>query len=136
MDYSQLKTKYVAKKESFKEMLEDLELKKRQTEAEIQQLENDYAGILASMGLKEGGKVEVNFPEDDMSEFSAIDKNIPVQGYIENIQVFPYGNVEIHVSLPGQRGQRLKQIKLRRLYTGVKAEWVTILSDDHVFGEN
>lgn len=127
MDYSQFKTKYKSKKEGFDKKLESLELEKRETELAIQQLENDYAKILASMGLKEGAKVKVRFPDEGT-----------ISGYIHLIKIFDSGNVELFVSLPSITGKRLKRVTpySNSYYTGIKPEWVTILPDDYNFGAN
>lgn len=133
MDYSILRSKYVSETNACADTLGRLEEEKYQVIARLAELDDDYCTELEKLGIKEGGKVEVKFPEDDMSKFSAIDETIPIQGYIEEIRMFSNGNIELQVSLPGQRGQRLKRVK--DFYTGVKLEWVTVLPDNYNFGE-
>jgi hypothetical protein len=124
MDYSILKAEYVSAINACDKTLERLEEEKYQVIARMAELDHDYDTKLENLGLRKGGKVEVRFPnETDL-----------IRGYIEEVKVFSNGNVELQVHLPGQRGQRLK--KAKDFYTGVKAEWVTILPDDYIFGAN
>jgi len=141
MDYSILKAKYVSEINACDKTLERLEEERYQVISRMAELDHDYDTKLENLGLKEGGKVEVRFPnETDL-----------IRGYIEEVKVFSNGNVELRVHLPGQRGQRLfsngnveLQVHLpgqrlkraKDFYTGVKAEWVTILADDYIFGAN
>jgi hypothetical protein len=123
MDYSILKAEYVSENNACINTLGRLEEEKYQVIAKMAELDHDYELELENLGLRKGGKVEVRFPnETDL-----------IRGYIEEVEIFLNGNVELQVHLPGQRGQRLKRAK--DFYTGVKAEWVTILPDDYNFGE-
>jgi hypothetical protein len=124
MDYSHLQSLYESERNACINTLGRLEEEKYQVIAKMAELDHDYDTELENLGLRKGGKVEVRFPnETDL-----------IRGYIEEVKVFSNGNVELQVHLPGQRGQRLK--KAKDFYTGVKAEWVTILPDDYIFGAN
>jgi hypothetical protein len=124
MDYSILKAEYVSESNACINTLGRLEEEKYQVIARMAEIDHDYNTELENLGLRKGGKVEVRFPnETDL-----------IRGYIEEVEVFSNGNVVLQVHLPGQRGQRLK--KAKDFYTGVKAEWVTILPDDDDFGAN
>ena len=124
MDYSILKAEYVSAINACDKTLERLEEERYQVISMMAELDHDYELELENLGLRKGGKVEVRFPnETDL-----------IRGYIEEVEVCSNGNVELQVHLPGQRGQRLK--KAKDFYTGVKAEWVTILPDDYIFGAN
>lgn len=136
MDYSHLRVQYENETTICLETIERLEREKEESIARITKVRNKYFKAIENLGLKEGAKVRVDFPEDKYHPESSI------YGYIESVNIITTlrnlrGWVELAVALPGRGGKRLKTVKphSNSYYTRVKAEWVTVLPDNYNFGE-
>lgn len=124
MDSSQLRIKYKNETTICLNEIERLEIEIKQIREIMTEVRNEYLKAIENLGLKEGAKVKITFPDDGVEVF----------GYIHRIEIFETGNVELFVSLPSEKtGKRLKRVK--DFYTGVKLEWVTVLPDNYNFGE-
>ena len=128
MDYSHLRAQYENETTICLKTIERLRQEKEEAIARMTKVRNEYFRAIENLGLKEGAKVRVDFPEDKYRPASSI------YGYIESIKIFidVRGFLELTVALPGRGGKRLKTVKphSNSYYSGIKPEWVTILPDD------
>jgi hypothetical protein len=128
MDYSHLRAQYENETTICLKTIERLRQEKEEAIARMTKVRNEYFRAIENLGLKEGAKVRVDFPEDKYRPASSI------YGYIESIKIFidVRGFLELTVTLPGRGGKRLKTVKphSNSYYSGIKPEWVTILPDD------
>lgn len=125
---STLKALYVSETNACAETLEILARQKYQVMMRKNEVRDEYYKSLQNLGLKEGAKVRVDFPEGQLES--------SIYGYIEEVKIIEVlGNVVLTVVLPDKEGKRLKKSDSFCQYrgsfcTGIKPEWVTILPDD------
>lgn len=144
MDYSQPKIEYLSEVSAYIETLEILEEQKNEVKKKIRDVREKYLETTKNLGIKEGKKVRVDFPESEQYRMevrlrsnSSIHSRPPIQsvstiyGYIEAVTFFDNsGNLKLTVTLPTKEGKRLRKLKPQSIYTGIKPEWVTVLPDD------
>ena len=146
MNYSQPKIEYLSELSAYIKKLEILEEQKNEVKKKIRDVREKYLETTKNLGIKEGKKVRVDFPEAEQyrmdvrlrSNSSTLNSiTSTIYGYIESVTFFEdSGNLKLTVTLPGRMGQRLKRPNIAGTYTGINPKWVTILPDDYIFGAN